>query len=557
MGIFDNINERVADSPVGRWFKLEGSGASTERKDSLFTTELRAGLATFVTMAYIVSVNASIISASGGTCECNNATSLCVGDPDYEDCVLIIKRDLITATAGIACIASFLVGVFANLPLGLAPSMGLNAYFTYTLVGFHGSGLIPYRTATAAIFVEGCIFFIISVLGIRRFLVTLIPMSIKVAMGVGIGLFLCFIGLQGNNGIGLVTGDPTTLVHIGGCPPWAVGTDGDCTGHHLESPTTWIGVLGFVAIAIMMVYRVKGAILFGILIISFISWPRGTAITYFPYTPAGESAFEYFKLGVTFHPIQKTLGALHFDLGSGVFWQALISVLYVDIMETTGTLFSMAKLAGYMKPDGDFERSDIAYMCDSFCVALGAVFGTSPIAAYVESGSGIAEGGKTGLTAVVVSMFMFISLFLSPIFASFPPWATGPALILVGAMILPSVTQINLKYPGDYIPAFITLTVMPYTFNIAYGIIGGLGSYLLINGFIALVERLSGGRIKPDMSQREPYNPSGNLLSPWVGRLFNKIRGKESGPSTPEESKEIAAYNPEDETVLEIDSKRQ
>jgi len=212
----------------------------------------------------------------------------------------------------------------------------------------------------------------------------------------------------------------------------------------------------------------------------------------------------------------------------------LISVLYVDIMETTGTLFSMAKLAGYMNKDGDFERSDIAYICDSACVALGAVFGTSPIAAYVESGAGIAEGGKTGITALVVSFFFFISLFLSPIFASFPPWATGPALILVGAMILPSVTHINLKYPGDYIPALITLTVMPFTFNIAYGIIGGLGSYLLINGFIYIVEKLSGGRIVPDKSLKEPYNPSVKFVSPWVTTLINKIRGKTPEPETVE-----------------------
>jgi len=354
--IFDGLNEKVAKSVIGRWFRLEGSGAATERKDSKFTTEIRAGIATFVTMAYIVSVNASIISDSGGTCECTNATTKCVGDPVYAECVEIVKRDLITATAGIACIASFLMGALANLPLGLAPSMGLNAYFTYTLVGFHGFGQIPYRTATAAIFVEGCLFFLIFVLGIRRYLVTLIPMSIKVAMGVGIGLFLCFIGFQGSNGIGLVNGDPAVLVHMGACPPWAMSETGICTGHYLESPTTWIGILGFAAIAVMMTYKVKGAILYGILIISFMSWPRGTAITYFPYTHDGDIKHDFFLKGVAFHTIEKTLGAFHFDFGSGVFWQALISVLYVDIMETTGTLFSMAKLAGYMKPDGDFER---------------------------------------------------------------------------------------------------------------------------------------------------------------------------------------------------------
>lgn len=213
----DRVNDYVAHSAVGKYFQLEGSGHRRERRGTKFMTELRAGMTTFFAMAYIISVNASIISDSGGTCVCEGteADPTCDTNDDYLACVYEMKLQMIMATTIIAMISSVLIGVFANLPLGMAPGMGLNAYFTYTVVGYHGSGKVSYQTALAAVFIEGLIFLVLSIFGIRQWLARIIPMSIKIAMGCGIGLYLCFIGLQTSAGIGLVTLDSSTLVTLG------------------------------------------------------------------------------------------------------------------------------------------------------------------------------------------------------------------------------------------------------------------------------------------------------------------------------------------------------
>ncbi|KAF9436219.1 hypothetical protein BGZ76_004544 [Entomortierella beljakovae] len=531
--LFEKINNGVATSAVGKYFRLEGSGAKRERVGSKFTTELRAGLTTFVTMAYIISVNALIVTDSGGTCVCNNggnATDVgCFTDPGYADCLATLKLDLITATAAIACLSTFLMGLFANLPLGVAPGMGLNAYFTYTVVGFHGSNKIKYETALAAVFIEGILFVILSILGIRQWLARLIPLSIKIATGAGIGLFLMFIGVQSSAGIGLIGGDDATLVALSGCLKDATGA---CVqGTHMEGPTTWMGILGVVIISIMLAFRVKGAVLFGILFISILSWIRGTSITYFPYTPAGDGMFDYFKQVVTFHPIQGILGKMNFELNTSEIWIALITFLYVDIMDTTGTLYSMAKFGGYMDKQGDFEGSSTAFLCDAACISIGAAFGLPPVTAYIESGAGITEGGKTGLTAIFTGILFFVSLFFSPIFASFPPWATGPALIIVGSMMIKSVRSINWDYMGDAIPAFLTIALMPLSYSIAYGLIAGIGAYIAINGGVFLIEFISGGRLSAaDKDLKEPWSSEKftkeNILPPWVQRVICKITGE-------------------------------
>lgn len=210
----------------------------------------------------------------------------------------------------------------------------------------------------------------------------------------------------------------------------------------------------------MSLFKVKGSILICILIVAIISWPRNSTVTFFPYTDAGQASFDFFKQVVTFHPIQKTLGALKFDLTTSEIWIALITLLYVDIMDTTGTLYSMAKFGGYMDERGDFEGSSTAFICDSLCVSIGALFGTSPCTTFVESGAGITEGARTGIAGLTVALGFFVSLFFAPIFASFPPWSTGPALILVGSMMIQNVVNINWGYIGDAVPAFLTMAVM-------------------------------------------------------------------------------------------------
>ncbi|KAI9269830.1 permease family-domain-containing protein [Sporodiniella umbellata] len=481
-------------------------------------------------MAYIISVNASIISDSGGTCVCagTELDPTCDKDTAYMACVYQVKLNLIMGTAIIAMISSVLIGVFANLPLGMAPGMGLNAYFTYTVVGYHGSGKVPYQTALAAVFIEGIIFFILSIFGIRQWLARIIPMSIKIAMGCGIGLYLCFIGLQSSAGIGLVTMDSATLVTLGACPA-AARVNGVCQWGHMTSGTTYMGLLGLVIMSILLLYRVRGAILLSILFIAITSWPRVSDVTYFPYTESGNMMFEYFKKVVTVHDMKYTLGQFNFDLSGKDIWIALITFLYVDIMDTTGTMYSMASYGGFTDKAGDFEHSTFAFMCDAASITIGSCFGSSPCTAFVESGAGIAEGGRTGITAITIAFGFLISIFFSPIFASFPPWSTGPALIVVGSMMLSGVRNINWDYPGDAIPAFITLSVMPFTYSIAYGVIGGVVSYIIINGFVYVVDKGTGGRIRPDYSAREDWWTaalSRPFLPTWIRYLIAKSKGQ-------------------------------
>ncbi|KAI9299822.1 permease family-domain-containing protein, partial [Cunninghamella echinulata] len=387
---------------------------------------------------------------------------------------------------------------------------------------------VPYETALAAVFIEGWIFFILSIFGVRQWFARVIPMSIKIAMGCGIGLYLCFIGLQSSAGIGLVSLDKSTLVTLGGCVPGAKSVDGVCEWGHMESPTMYMGLLGLVIVSILLLYRVRGAILIGIVVIAITSWPRNSPITYFPHTPQGDSMFDYFKQVVTIHHMNGVLGKFNFDFQGRDIWIALITFLYVDILDTTGTMYSMARYGGFTDKSGDFEHSTRAFMADALSISIGSCFGSSSCTAFVESGSGIAEGGRTGITAITVAFGFFISIFFSPIFASFPPWSTGPALIIVGSMMTSSIRNINWDYPGDAIPAFITLAVMPLTYSIAYGVIGGILSYIVINGFVYIVDVLSGGRIKPDYSQRENWWAdvfTRSFIPHWIRYISGKLTG--------------------------------
>ncbi|KAK9456227.1 permease family-domain-containing protein [Dipodascopsis uninucleata] len=506
-----SLNTWVASTRWGKWHRLEGSGAKRERLGSKFSTEIRAGLATFFAMAYIISTNASIASESGGTCVCNGTADdpTCDKDSEYMQCVEMIKRDLVTATAAISALTSFSMGLFANIPIGLAPGMGLNAYFAYQVVGYHGSGRVSYRLALTAVFVEGFIFIGLSIIGIRQWLARAIPTSIKLATGAGIGLYLTLIGLYGSAGLGVVTGSTSTPVDLAGCAAKYADDADECAAHQMSSPTMYLGIFcgGFVT-ALLMLYRVKGAIIIGILLVSIISWPRPTAVTYFPYNAEGTLRFDFFKNVVSFHKIEKILHVQEWNLssipgGSSQFWIALITFLYVDILDCTGTLYSMAKYAGVMdKATGDFDGSAVAYLVDAASIVIGSLLGCSPVTAFVESGTGISEGGKTGITAMVIGICFFVSIFFAPIFASIPPWATGSTLVIVGSMMMSSVAEINWTYMGDALPAFVTIAVMPFTYSIAYGLIAGIITYIILNSFTWALEKISRGRIVPDKYDR-------------------------------------------------------
>lgn len=483
---------------------------------------------------------------TGGTCVCSNrdaSNSSLINDdfcldaasPGYDayaSCIQEVNRDLVTGTAAIATLTSFCMGMFANMPIALAPGMGLNAYFTYQVVGFHGQGRVTYQLALTAVFVEGLIFVGLSILGLRQWLARAIPSSLKIASGAGIGLYLALIGLTYDAGIGAITGSNSDPLELAGCVPSLIdSTTGMCQGGQMQNPTLWLGIFcGGIFTAFLMLYRVKGAIIAGILLVSIISWPRNTSVTYFPNTVAGDSSFDFFKKVVTFHPIERVLVVQDWNItdgNAGQFALALVTFLYVDILDCTGTLYSMARFCGAIDEDtGDFEGSAVAYLIDAFGITIGSLFGCPPVTAFIESGAGISEGGATGITACVTGICFFISIFFAPIFASIPPWATGCTLILVGAMMARACTDINWRYIGDSIPAFLTLAIMPFTYSIAYGLITGIISYTLLNSGAWLLMKVSGGRIVPyDYEQKDywTYKVRGGLLPGWLKRL---ARGK-------------------------------
>jgi AGZA family xanthine/uracil permease-like MFS transporter len=257
------------------------------------------------------------------------------------------------------------------------------------MVGFHGDGPIEYRVAMTAVFVEGFTFVALSLLGVRQWLARIIPASIKVACGAGIGLFLTLVGLS--NSLGAITGSKTTPVTLGGCPAEYIDpATGSCLSRKATSPTMWVGfMVGGVLTAILMTYKIRGSIIIGIALVSILSWPRDTSITWFPRTPLGDSRFEYFKKVVAFHPITHTLAVQKWELStvSGECFIAVVTMLYVDILDATGTLYSMARFSGVVDPEtGDFPKSTIAYSVDAISISLGSLLGMSPVSAFVESG---------------------------------------------------------------------------------------------------------------------------------------------------------------------------
>lgn len=287
------------------------------------------------------------------------------------------------------------------------------------------------------------------------------------------------------------------------------------------------------------------------------AFSRNTSFTYFPHTEIGDDMFDFFKQVVAFHPIKHTLAAQDWNLSAagGHFALALFTFLYVDIIDATATLYSMARFSGVVDLEtGDFPRSTLAYCTDAITISIGSLFGCSPVTAFIESGAGITEGGRTGLTAITTGVCFLISIFFAPIFASIPPWATGCTLVLVGCMMMRQVVAVNWSFIGDAIPAFVTIAMMPFSYSVAYGLIAGLLTYTVLNGMIYITRIISRDRIQPpdaDSAEYWTFKPRGGDM-PWFVRAAHGKLWK-TGKYEEDDSKlnvaENGAHNSEKDSV--------
>jgi len=495
--MFESLNASINASKVGKFFKME-------ERNTNFTTEFAGATATFLTLGYILAVNPRILADSGGPCVPPEDGGGIFSD-EYATCMEMVKREFITSTALCSMFGCLLMGLVANLPIALAPGMGMNAYFTYSAVGWRGTGSISYEAAVTAVAIEGVIFFILAVTGARFAIIKLIPEPIRLATPAGIGAFLAHLGLQTAEGIGIVVSDIATAVTLGACPqdkrtPITAYTD-DCAnlgicvfsdaytcddlGGVMTSGPTWVGILGLIIMAVLLGYKSKLAFIGGIGFVTVISWFRNTAITYFPDDDAGNMRFEYFKNVVRVESLDMALAPFTNDLGG--IGLALFTFLYVDFLDTSGTLLGLANAMGMLDDDGDFPGSRKAFSCDALATLFGSFFGMSPVTSYIESGAGVEAGSKTGLTAVICAFYFFISIFFAPILASIPAWASGGALVIVGSLMARSLVKVDWEKPSHALSAFLTVMIMPLTYSIAYGLIAGIGVFYIIEGVYFLL----------------------------------------------------------------------
>ena len=412
-----------------------------------FKTEVIAGITTFMTMAYILAVNPNILSEAG-----------------------MDRGAIFTATALSAFLATCVMALLANYPFVLAPGMGLNAYFTYTVV--MGMGF-TWQEALAAVFVEGIIFIILSLTSIREAIFNAIPMNLKHAVSVGIGLYIAFIGLQNAH----VVVDSSTLVTL-----FSFKNSVKAGTFSTEGITVLLALIGILITAILMVKEVKGNILWGILI----TWGLGIICQFTGlYTPSADagwySLLPDFSNGISIPSMAPTFLAMDFSkVFTGDFVVIMFAFLFVDLFDTLGTLIGVAAKAELLDENGKLPRIKGALLADAVGTTAGAVMGTSTVTTFVESAAGATEGGKTGLTAIVAAILFGLSLFLSPIFLAIPSFATTPALVLVGFLMMTSITKINFSDYTDAIPAFIAIIAMPFTYSISEGIAMGIISHVII-----------------------------------------------------------------------------
>ncbi len=441
------------DETLGNYFKFE-------ENDTTLQGELRAGVTTFLTMAYILVVNPNFLNL-GFTI--NPETGVGLGIP---------FNQALFATAMAAFVGCTIMGLWAKQPYALAPGMGLNAYFAFTVV--LGMG-IPWDLALAAVLVEGVLFLIISLpqVGWRSKMINAIPRDLKIATMAGIGMFLAHIGLQE---MGWVIGG-ATLVDIGPHGTWT----------H-RSGELW-AMIGLLSIGIMMARGVKGAIIYGIVGVTAIAWILGALDMHVAdaynggvlvNAPAAGDivSLDGFDIGAVGAALT-ALGDINGDT-IGAFLLVMITFMFVDIFDTAGTLYGVGMMAGKVDEDDNLEGADEAFMSDAAATIVGALCGTSTTTTYIESAAGIEEGGKTGLVAVVVGVLMLMGLFLSGLLQSIPAFAVAPALVVVGAMMMRGAADINWNDKELAIPAFITIVMMPLTYSIADGIAWGIISYVVM-----------------------------------------------------------------------------
>ena len=412
-------------------------------------TEVIAGVTTFMTMAYILAVNPNILEASG-----------------------MDRGAVFTATALSAFIATCLMALLSNYPFVLAPGMGLNAYFAYTVV--LGMGY-SWQQALAAVFVEGLIFILLSLTNVREAIFNSIPMNLKHAVSVGIGLFIAFIGLQNAK---IVVNNDSTLVSVFSFK--SAVKDGTFNSMGI---TVLLALIGILVTAILLVKNIKGSILWGILI----TWGLGIICQFVGlYVPNPELGFfsllPDFSNGISVPSMAPTFMKMDFSIVFSLdFVVIMFAFLFVDMFDTLGTLIGVASKADMLDKDGKLPKIKGALLSDAVGTSVGAVCGTSTVTTFVESASGVAEGGRTGLTAIVAAILFGLSLFLSPIFLAIPSFATAPALIVVGFLMLTSITKIDFNDYTEAIPCFIAIIAMPFMYSISEGIAMGVISYVVIN----------------------------------------------------------------------------
>lgn len=400
-----------------RFFKLKEHGTDVR-------TEVFAGLTTFLTMAYIIFVNPSILGAAGMP----------------QDAVFV-------ATCLIAALGTGIMALYANYPIALAPGMGLNAYFAFVVVGAMG---YSWQTALGAVFISGCLFLAITLFGLRELIVRGIPQSIRTAIVVGIGLFLALIALKS---AGIVAASPDTLVTLG----------------DLHQPQVVLAAIGFVLIVVLDRFRVPGAILIGIVTVTVLSFFFGGNKFGGVFAPPPSIAPTFLQLDIA--------GAFQ----AGVLNVVLVFFL-VELFDATGTLMGVAKRAGLLVP-GRMERFNKALLADSAAIFAGSLLGTSSTTAYVESAAGVQAGGRTGLTALTVAVLFLACLFISPLAGAVPAYATAPALLFVACLMLRELTELDWDEPTEVIPAVITALMMPFTYNIANGLAFGFIAYAALKLF--------------------------------------------------------------------------
>ena len=385
-------------------------------------SEIIAGFTTFLTMAYIIFVNPQIMEVSG-----------------------MDKGAIFVGTCLAAAIACLVMGIFANWPIGLAPGMGLNAFFTYTVVGEMG---YSWEIALGAVFIAGILFFIISVTNLRSWMISSIPMNLRIAMGAGVGLFIGIIGLK-SGGI-IITNDATLL---------ALGD--------FSKIETLLAALGFLIIAALSIRKIPGAIIIGILIITMIAVAADLIKFNGVISSPPSIAPTLLKLDI--------LGALNIGMLT-----VIMSFLFVNLFDTTGTLVGVATRANLLDENGEAENLDKALKADSGASIFGTFFGCSPVTSYVESSAGVEAGGRTGLTAVIVGFLFILSMFLSPLASIIPAYATAGALIYVAILMLGGIEKLNWNTVTELLPALIILIMIPLTFSIADGIALGFLSYVVL-----------------------------------------------------------------------------